>query len=980
MKNNKTVSERCLYFDNIKGILIFLVVYTHCMYESQFNTAVNYIVDFVYMFHMPAFVFVTGYLSKSERSRSVRSLVKLAVCFVIFNAVMYFGFYRNNPSAVTPYNSMWYIMAVIVWRILAKHLAKIKHIILILAFAAFAAGMWQDIDNTLALSRVICFSPFFMAGYLFDKDKMNFVIKKRTPKMWLTGVLLFVCTLCIGLAALKYLDYSDNQLTWFAYTSGNDIVERVVLMITAVLGTAAIVLLTPDKKLPFLNQIGRNSLSVYLLHRPLTLIYSDFFGYSEETVQIAGLSFAAAMLIVLLLGSDFCADIVNKVTDRVTDIILDKNRKKSVCAVMAAAVALCAVSPIFFKSELRYFAPMKNNMETETAITEIPAANTDIIHRIMPENTAEQYENAFRIAFTGDMILLEDQVKRGYKGSGEYDFSDVFEYTTDYISSADIAIGVFEGPMGGAEAGYSTSNFSDNKELYLNFPDEFANAVKDAGYDLVTTANNHLLDKGVNAAMRTLDVLDEIGLEHTGSYRSSIEKEAEKIALLEKNGIKFAVLSYTYGSNYYTEEEFVNGELSYITSVLAPPSSENFDAVKEQVRLDFEKAKAENPDFIIVLPHMGTQFANEPDNYQLTWCSVFKEFGADIILGDHTHSIQPAELTYENGKKVFTAYCPGNYTNIYREHNGDAAAIVEVYIDRNSKEIIGGGIVPMWIYSTLNENYRPVPIYDILNNDSIRSSLSTDDFERVQEIFSHITEVMTGSKLTVDLADDRIYFDSEGYFRKRSEKMALTAEMEQSSFFKAVTSAESVCFIGDSVTEGTKNGGCPWYEPIEGYISNVRNCSWGGGTVQTLTENLEIINSEQSQLYVIAIGTNDVRYRDETKCAMTSQDYVSRIDGLCKGITNYEDAEFIFIAPWTSTDGDPFCDLAYDEKMELNSEFSAALEQYCIDNGHMYIDANPYINEYLEQYPHSEYLLDHIHPNFTNGLKLYSEAVMLSSN
>ena len=85
--------------------------------------------------------------------------------------------------------------------------------------------------------------------------------------------------------------------------------------------------------------------------------------------------------------------------------------------------------------------------------------------------------NAFRITFSGDLILLEDQVKRAYNGKG-YDFSDVFEYAEPYISSADLAIGVFEGPMAGEDAGYSSSNFDDGKELYLNFPDSFADAVK----------------------------------------------------------------------------------------------------------------------------------------------------------------------------------------------------------------------------------------------------------------------------------------------------------------------------------------------------------------------------------------------------------------------------------------------------------------------------------------------------------------------
>ena len=90
---------------------------------------------------------------------------------------------------------------------------------------------------------------------------------------------------------------------------------------------------------------------------------------------------------------------------------------------------------------------------------------SDIIYHVMDNEQKAKFDDAFRITFSGDLILLEDQVKRAYNGKG-YDFSDVFEYAEPYISSADLAIGVFEGSMAGEDAGYSSSNFDDGKELY----------------------------------------------------------------------------------------------------------------------------------------------------------------------------------------------------------------------------------------------------------------------------------------------------------------------------------------------------------------------------------------------------------------------------------------------------------------------------------------------------------------------------------
>lgn len=594
----------------------------------------------------------------------------------------------------------------------------------------------------------------------------------------------------------------------------------------------------------------------------------------------------------------------------------------------------------------------------------------------MTKSQRSAFDNAFRITFAGDLILLEDQVKRAYHDN-EYDFSDVFAYATPYIASADYAIGVFEGPMAGKAAGYTSSNFDDGKELCLNFPDEFATAVKDTGFDLVTTANNHLLDKGEAGALRTINILDSIGLDHTGSYSSAADKQKHHIKLVECQGIRMVILSYTYGSNDIDNNDLINGKLSYITSVIAGTEGEQFEKLKQNVEEDFQAAKALSPDLIIVLPHIGTQFSNNPDSEQETWFQIFKENGADIILGDHPHVVEPAVLEEYNDRMVFTAYCPGNFANIYRDNQGDTSMLIDVYIERTGKKVIGGSIVPLYTHARADGNYRAVPIYDMMTDTELRKQLTTDDIALAANANSIITEVVFGHPMDITSVTERYYFNKNGFLRNKATGLVLTDEMKQGMFYRTLQQANSICFIGDSVTEGTKNGGCPWYEPIEEYLDDkiISNYSKGGCTVSYMIQRADKI--PKADLYVIALGTNDVRYRNDSICAMTAESYVEELDSLKnKLFAKAPDAVFVFIAPWYSTDGDPFCTLSFADKTALNEEYSAALAQYCKDHSLTYINANDYIKDTLAVSPERTYLLDHIHPNPSKGVVLYSEAAL----
>ncbi|OUM70389.1 hypothetical protein PIROE2DRAFT_56864 [Piromyces sp. E2] len=596
----------------------------------------------------------------------------------------------------------------------------------------------------------------------------------------------------------------------------------------------------------------------------------------------------------------------------------------------------------------------------------------------MSSDSKKQFDDSFKILFSGDLILLEDQVRRAYNGTG-YDFSENFEYTKKYISEADFSIGVLEGPLGGGGTkGYSSSNYGDGKKLYINFPDEWADEIKNAGFDLVTTANNHVLDMGIDGAQRTIEVLKNKGINYIGSYSTTNDKESNQIKIIEREGIKFAILAYTYGTNGISEDTLFNGKYSYVTSIIVGTKSKNYEKVRKSVQKDFEIAKKYNPDIIIVLPHWGTQFSDTPNDFQKIWRKNFIEFGADIILGDHTHSVQPVSISFENNRNIFTLYSPGNYANIYRKHNGDFSALVEIYIDKNNKTVTGGSIIPMWTASSYVGNYKAIPIYDILTDQSLGRTITTHDIERVQEAQKHITTVMLGQEVNFNIEQARFYFDKSGFMRNKVSPIQLTDIMKTSKVYKLLTQAKSICFIGDSVTEGTKNGGVGWYEPLEKIISGkIYNRSWGGMTIKLLLKNHlnEIINTK-SDLFVIAIGTNDVRYRNNN-CALTAQEYIKSLRSLRSTIIkNNPEAKFIFVAPWISTDGDLVSKLNYQDKIKLNDQYTNELRIWAQNNTDTFVNPNKYIGKFINVYPQSKYLLDWIHPNSAHGVQLYSKAFL----
>ena len=315
------------------------------------------------------------------------------------------------------------------------------------------------------------------------------------------------------------------------------------------------------------------------------------------------------------------------------------------------------------------------------------------------------FNNSIRISYIGDLILLKKQIISAKNNiTGKYEFDDIFKYTSKHFHESDLTIGVYEGPSAGNNTSYSSSNYGDGLPLYLNFPDDFTESVKKAGINLVTTANNHLLDKNIQGAKRTIDILDKYNISHVGSYRN--QKEKDEVFMIDIKGIKIAVLAYTSIMNYY-KTDTIYDKYRYITRIL-PRKNKNkyYNEIYEDLKNDFIQTKKKSPDLIIVLAHMGTQFLHYTNEFQNEWNKIFSDLGADIVLGDHSHAVQPLQYI----GNTFIANCPGNFANSYIKKDGDSTAIIDIYIDKKSKKLIGASAIPMYTKEIRKDYFSAIPM------------------------------------------------------------------------------------------------------------------------------------------------------------------------------------------------------------------------------------------------------------------------------
>jgi fucose 4-O-acetylase-like acetyltransferase/poly-gamma-glutamate capsule biosynthesis protein CapA/YwtB (metallophosphatase superfamily)/lysophospholipase L1-like esterase len=965
---------RISFWDNTKGILIFLVVLGHFLLPYFIFDIPETLLNVIYIFHMPAFVFVSGYFSKKV-SDLKSSILKLCIAYILFNysMMLYAKIYENiDFSLLKPYYSYWYLLALVIWRLIIPFVPKSKMSFITSLLFMFLIGFWSEVNNVLALSRIVGFFPFFLAGYMLSENKINLFLFSRVLMHKVLGVILFTFSLIVCVL-VSHSGISIDELIWFPYSSYVSLIYRLLLAYLSATIILSFMLMIPTKPIRFISKWGRNSLPIFILHRYIPLLFTKIFPQSNYHTIILLYIILASILTTALLGADrvnfALLNVLEKVAKSITN---NKQKRKRTFKMVYLWFFVILIIPQIYNLMITLFEKpevvIQNNQD-------------DMIHPILTAEQQRTIDKAVSIAFVGDLILLQDQVREAWNEEMQnYDFEPLFEYATKYLQDADFSIGVLEGPLAGSEAGYSTSNYDDGIPMYLNFPDSFADAIQKAGINLVTLANNHLLDKGIEGVYRTIEVLEKKQINYIGAYRNSSEKT--KVKIIKVKNLHVAFLAYTIPSNFYEESYFFK-ENPAITSVLVSKNSPYFNQALKQVQADFANAKKENPDFIIVLPHMGTQFIHTTDSFQELWNDIFVQLGADVVLGNHAHAVQPIEFRIgnkeRNERNSVIVNCPGNFVNSYVNHNGDATSIVKIFLHADDKNVVCAGVLPMWTQTLVHKQHRALPVYDILHDAKLQTQISIYDLNRVEKVHELISTVMLNVNLTLDQSQKVYYLFPDGYYRQPAIPLTITESMKNNELYKLLKN-KNICFVGDSITKGSKNGGYGWFEPLVGAIEGISTTveAWGGATTKTLLDSLEQISNHKADIYVIAIGTNDIRYRNKHICAMTAESYTRNLLELTSNIlADNSVAQFVFITPWPTMGNDPYTPLDKKELDLLFSDYEKSLEQFCKDSGFLFINPGKYILQVLNQSKSTEYLLDHIHPNASKGIQLYSKSVLM---
>lgn len=259
----------------------------------------------------------------------------------------------------------------------------------------------------------------------------------------------------------------------------------------------------------------------------------------------------------------------------------------------------------------------------------------------------------------GDCLMHNTQIWSGEQSDGNYNFDCFFAEVKPFIAQADYSSTCFEAPMAGAAAGYSGYPL-------FNSPDAMAQTFANAGFDLISTANNHIFDQGYAGAMRTLEVLKGAGLDTIGAYRSL--EESESLLIKEINDIKVGYLAYSYGTNGIP----VPADKGYCFNFLE----------KERVLQDVALLRPQ-VDVLILILHWGYEYMPEPDPEQVEMAYDFLEAGADVILGSHPHVIQPLEIIGVGEKDKLVIYSMGNFISNQRGLERNSGVILNMKFIKN---------------------------------------------------------------------------------------------------------------------------------------------------------------------------------------------------------------------------------------------------------------------------------------------------------
>ena len=356
------------------------------------------------------------------------------------------------------------------------------------------------------------------------------------------------------------------------------------------------------------------------------------------------------------------------------------------------------------------------------------------------KNAESEQETSARIMANGDLLYHDIIYISAKKSDGTYDFHENFEYVKPWLKQADLVIGDFEGTV--------------NKDHYLagyplfNAPGEVMDAIKDAGYQVLDLAHNHILDSQIEGVVSTADAIEKAGMTPVGVYTHESRDKAP-LLIKEVNGIKVAILAYSYGFNGIEQSISQEDYNRYLS-----------DLDEDKMKSEIERAEKE-ADITIIMPQMGVEYQIEPTEEQKKLYHKMIDWGADIIFGGHPHVVEPAETVEKDGDKKLIIYSMGNFISNQRIETmqdvenakwTERGVLMDVTIKKKSGKttIETAQAHPSWVSRTPKGGYSPegYPLYlyqtyileDFIEGGKYRSQLDEATKERIDTAYKEMNE------------------------------------------------------------------------------------------------------------------------------------------------------------------------------------------------------------------------------------------------
>ncbi|KJR45756.1 Capsule biosynthesis protein capA [Desulfosporosinus sp. I2] len=351
-----------------------------------------------------------------------------------------------------------------------------------------------------------------------------------------------------------------------------------------------------------------------------------------------------------------------------------------------------------------------------------------------PESQPHHTEELTLVA-TGDILMHNTQIWGGEQLDGSYNFDSFFSPVAHLIKAGDYASTNFEAPMAGPDSGYTGYPL-------FNSPDAIAETFKKSGFDLIVTANNHILDRGYEGAIRTLKVLQNASLDTQGCFSSL---EAQSTPLIKTiRGINVGYIAYTYGVNGIP----IPNNAPYLVNIMDHDKIiADIDTLRPMV------------DVLVLVLHWGEEYRQHPTEQQKELAQKFLEAGADVILGSHPHVIEPMEVKKINGQNKFVIYSMGNFISAQNglERNSGLVLNLKFSKDFDSKitKLTNVSYVATYSHSYYSNGkllYRVVPITETIQKikDETEPFLTTKDLPILEQALKETSNQANSKQILID--------------------------------------------------------------------------------------------------------------------------------------------------------------------------------------------------------------------------------------